>query len=427
LEASIVNSIFKEYDIRGKIGKELNRETAYELGRLFAKKSIIIAKDSRSSSIELLEAFKQGLLDSGSDIIELKDVSSSPLLYFSHLELQTIGAVMITGSHNPLEYNGFKFMLNGEPLYGEDLKKILNNKTSDGTGRSIIADSHPFYVQSLLKAIKITKNFKIAWECNNGGVSSVLPQLNLPGEHLFLNISTDGNFANSPPDPMLDSTLKGIKKSVLDNSCDLGFAFDGDADRLVLIKANGESLTSDQLIYLLALSLKHEKNKKIILDVKSSQILIDTLEEEGFKIILAPGGHSLMKEMIVQEKAILAGEASGHYIINDKKYYALDDALYIALRLIEYLQNNPIKELPLAEFRKEIKISVQHDSKSSIINKIQESSDGLKTLGGVRKTYSDGWWLVRASNTEDYILVKYEANNKSRLEAIEKELKEIIL
>jgi phosphomannomutase len=318
---------FNQYDIRGLVGKELNNETSYRLGRLFALKSVVIAKDARLSSSKLLESFKQGLFDSGSFVIELEGVSSSPLLYFASLYLNTAGAVMITGSHNGLEYNGFKFMKYGKPFYGEELRQILTNQIIDRAGTHIVKNCLEDYTNALLKNINITKEFKIAWECNNSGVALILKQLNLLGEQFLLNPEVDGKFAYLPPDPMVESNLDQIKALVINKSCDFGFAFDGDGDRLRFIKSDGESLTSDQLIYLLALSLKSDQKNKIILDVKSSQILIEALKHEGFEVILASGGHSIMKDKIISENAILAGEASGHFIINDGKYYPLDDAL----------------------------------------------------------------------------------------------------
>ena len=407
------------------VGKELNGEYSYKLARLLNFKSVVLGRDARPSSCELLSAFKQGLLDSGCKVIELVGVASSPLLYFAGLHLKTEAAVMITGSHNPLEYNGFKFMKNGKPFYGDDLRRILENPIIDAIGSYELIDLREEYTKAILKNLNITKKFKIAWECNNSGVGRILKNLEIPGEHLLLNASTDGVFANASPDPLIEKNLAQIQKVIIENKCDFGFAFDGDADRLVMIKANGEILTSDQLIYLLALSLKDDK-KEIILDMKSSQILIEALKQKGFKVIFASGGHSIMKEAIVREDAVLAGEASGHFIINDSKYYPLDDALYVALRIIEYLQNNPIIELPLANIRKEFKIPIKKEDRDNIICKIQLLKDVIPTLGGIRKNYPDAWWLIRASNTESYILVKYEANDERMENKLLQELKEII-
>jgi len=413
---------FNQYDIRGIVGKELTTKAAYQLGRLFALKSVVIAKDSRSSSNDLLIAFSKGLLDSGCIVFELEGVSSSPLLYFASFYLETAGAVMITGSHNPLEYNGFKFMKDGKPFYGEALKQIINNLVIDAVGSHQIIDLRAKYLQTLLKNIQITRKFKIAWECNNSGIAPLLECLSLLGEHLLLNISTDGNFAHTPPDPLLENNLDQIKQVITENKCDFGFAFDGDGDRLVLITSDGKALTSDQLIYLISLSIKNSEKRKVILDMKSSQILVEQLQKDGFEVIMVSGGHSIMKDKIVKEDAILAGEASGHLIINDSKYYPLDDALYIALRLVEYLQNNPIIELQLAFIRREFKIPKSFD----ILEKIKAYNNDVSILNGIRKIYSDGWWLIRASNTENHILIKYEAMSQEAQNKIIKELLEFI-
>lgn len=394
------------------------------MGKRFNSKNIIIAKDGRNSSLSLLNAFTKGLIDSGNKVIEITGISSSPLLYFSAIYLETDFAIMITGSHNNLEYNGFKFMKGNNPFYGKELGSLINNKTKSKIGSCKSLDTRKDYIRKLLHDVQINKGFKIAWECNNSGVGDILKSMNLKGEHLLLNATTDGNFAHIPPDPLIKENLNLIKQVVLEQYCDLGFAFDGDGDRLVMIKPNGENLTSDQLIYLLALSLKKEGGQKIIIiDIKSSQILINELTNLGFEVKLASGGHSIMKEKTIKENAILAGEASGHFIINDSRYYALDDALYIAIRIIEYLQNNKLVYLPLPPIKNEYKIPIAKENKEAFVQNIQSngSKDEL-TLGGIRKNYTDGWWLIRASNTEDYILVKYEALNDRREHLIKAEL-----
>lgn len=397
------------------MGKELNSETTYKLGRLFSHETIIVGRDNRPSSKELLNGFIKGLIDSGCEVLELEGISSSPLLYFAHLYLKTKGAVMITGSHNPLEHNGFKFMLDGKPFYGENLKNIINNPVVEGVGSHRLINLDNEYKEALLKNIKMNNSSKIAWECNNSAIGRFLK---IPGEHFILNSKLDGNFVHLPPDPCIEKNLYQIKEIIADKSCNFGFAFDGDGDRLVFIKGDGGVLSGDQLIYLLALSLKNEKNKKILIDVKASQILINNLKEQGFEVILAPSGHSLMKTRIMEENAIFAGEISGHFVFNDSKFWVIDDALYAAFRLIEYLQDNPIIELPIAPIRKEFKLP-----KNLNLNPQIYSPKGL------RKDYEGGFFLIRASNTEDYILVKYEAMNEKMANLIrldlENSLKEI--
>lgn len=357
----------------------------------------------------------QGLINSGCAVLELEGVCTSPQLYFASSYLKANGAIMITGSHNNLEYNGFKFMLEQKSFYGEELRSIINNLIMQGTGSHNFIKLDNEYAQALTKSINITKNFKIAWECNNSGIAKILKLLKLPGIHLYLNTETDGKFAHELPDPLIEKTLDQIKQIVISEQCDYGFAFDGDGDRLVMLDSKGRVLSGDQLIYLLALSFKNSSNKKILLDVKASNILIEFLEELGFEVILAASGHSLMKTRIVKEKALLALELSGHIIINDSKYLPFDDALYVALRLIEYLQNNPIVFLPLAAFRQEYKIP-----KTLYLNHQIYKPEGL------RKSFNDGFYLIRASNTEDYILVKYEALNQDIFNLIEEEIEKIL-
>ena len=402
----------KEYDIRGLVGKELNFEIAYKLGQLFSHnikhQSVVVAKDNRLHSKILLDGLIQGLLSCGCKVIELEGVSSSPLLYFASLHLKTTGAIMVTGSHNPLEYNGFKFMLDQKSFYGESLKSIVNNPVIAGVGKHIKINLDDEYSRALPK----TRSLKVAWECNNSAVGRILKKL---GENLLLNSELNGNFTHIPPDPCIKKNLKQIKELISKESCDFGFAFDGDGDRLVLIKNDGQALTGDQLIYLLATSLKNHPNKKILIDVKASQILIDTLIADGFEVIIAPSGHSLMKTRIMEENALLAGELSGHFVINDGKFYPVDDALYAALRLLEYLQHNQLIELPLAPIAKEFKIP-----------KVPGLDPQIYKPEGLRKSYDGGFYLIRASNTEDYILVKYEAMNEKLSKIIESELKLIL-
>lgn len=382
---------------------------AYKLGQLFSynAKTIIVAKDNRLSSITLLKSFIQGLVNCGSQVIELEGVSTSPLLYFASNYLKADGAVMITGSHNSLEDNGLKFLLNQKPFYGENLKNIISNKIVYGKGSHHLINLDNEYIKAL--NINSYPRFKIIWECNNCANGRIISKTNLY-KHL-LNIETNGEFSNIPPDPCIEKNLLNIKNIIKQYNADIGFAFDGDGDRLVMIKSNGEMLTGDQLIYLLASSLKNSANKKILIDVKASQILINYLNKQGFEVILAASGHSLMKERIIKENAIFAGESSGHFIFNDGKFFPFDDALHAALRIVDYLQNNPFVELPLAKFKEEYKIAKNNNFPAQVFKP-----------EGLRKSYNDGFWLIRASNTEDYILVKYESETKELAKTIKKEI-----
>lgn len=318
---------------------------------------------------------------------------------------------MVTGSHNPTEYNGFKFMIGEKSFYGDALKSMLDNPIISREGNHRIINLDKEYAAGLMQNISINKYLKVVWECNNSATGKIIKQLKHNGENYILNDTLNGNFTHIPPDPCLNENLFQIKEFIVKEQCDLGFAFDGDGDRLVLIKKDGNSLTGDQLIYLFAQMLKFHPNKKMLIDVKASQILIDKLIAEGFEVIIAPSGHSLMKARIIEENAIFAGELSGHFIINDSLFHPVDDALYAALRLIEYLQNNPLIELPIAPIFKEFKIA-----KTEILPEQVYEAEGL------RKAYEQGFYLVRASNTEDYVLVKYEAMNEDIARVIEKDL-----
>lgn len=386
------------------------------MGKLFSYNTgygkVVIGRDNRTSSEDLQKFFIKGLLESGCEVLELDGVSTSPLLYFASYYLNTNGAVMVTGSHNTLEFNGFKFICNQNSFYGEKLSSILNNPIRKAPGIHKIINLDRIYQEYLLKNANLYIKIKIAWECNNSATGRIISKLKLPGEHILLNQNLMGYFAHHSPDPCIKDNLKHLQETVITNSCDYGFAFDGDGDRLVMIKSNGEILTGDQLIYLIAQSLKQQENKKILIDVKASQILINTLKEEGFEVIIAPSGHSLMKARIIEENAIFAGELSGHFIFNDKKFYPIDDALYAALRIIEYLQSNPLIELPLAPICREYKIA------QNMVKSIEQ----IYQPEGLSIDFDGGFLLVRASNTENYILVKYEAMNTKIQKNIEQKL-----
>lgn len=385
------------------------------MGKLFSYNvgygKVVIGRDNRASSKDLQDFFTKGLLESGCEVLEMEGVSTSPLLYFASYYLSTDGSVMVTGSHNPLEFNGFKFMCNQASFYGEELSSILNNPIKNAQGTHRIINLDQIYQEYLLRNGLHTE-MKIAWECNNSANGRIITQLNLPGEHILLNQNLDGTFYHLQPDPCIKDNLKQLQETVVTKSCNYGFAFDGDGDRLVMIKSNGEILTGDQLIYLMAQSLKQQKNKKILIDVKASSILIKALKAEGFEVIIAPSGHSLMKARIIEEDAVFAGELSGHFIFNDTKFYPFDDALYAALRIIECLQNNYFLELPLAPIRMEYKVP-----KANI-----KHMEQIYQPEGLRIDFDGGFLLVRASNTEDYILVKYEAMDSKTQKDIEQEL-----
>lgn len=376
----------------------------------------------------LIEAYKLGLIGSGNQVIEIKGVATSPLLYFASLYYKTHMASMITGSHTHVDYNGFKMMRDGKALYGEELKSIINeSRIARPKGDLSFIDCKKEYIAEITKHINIKSCPKIAWDCNNSALAFLLKEIPITKDHLMINVSTNG-FANNPPDPLIEKNLVKLVNLVKEEKCKFGLAVDGDADRLVLVTEKGKILTSDQLTYLLALMLKEQHSSaQIIVDVKASSILIQALRDLGFKGIMASGSHSIMKQKIIEENAILAAETSGHFIINDGKFYPIDDALYIALRLIEYLQYKPLQELPLAKFRKEIKIPMKKSLKYDFISKLNiDPKKVYKTLGGIRKEFDNGWWLVRASNSEDYVLIKYEAFTEQEKQAIEKELLENI-
>lgn len=455
-------SILRAYDIRGIIGETLKAEDAYNIGRAFAvflnnegKNKVAIGYDGRLSSPELKDSLTKGLTDSGINVIEI-GLCPTPMLYFSVYHLKLNAGIMITGSHNPANHNGFKFMLEDRPFFGDDIFKLgevaAKGEFIDGKGKTEQVEIMDNYVNRLSddcdleseselldeldKFLENEKEWlKISWDIGNGATGGVVQKLTkkIKAKHFLLFEEIDGNFPNHHPDPTVEKNLLDLRKSVLENGCDLGVAFDGDGDRVGVIDDKGEILWGDQLMCLFARDVLEEyPGSTIIADVKASQILFDEITKAGGKPLMWKTGHSLIKSKMKETKATLAGEMSGHIFFADH-YYGFDDGIYAAIRIINIILKSG---KPLSEIRKdfprsfstaEIRIDCDEDKKFTIIETIKKQlkseSFAFNDIDGIRINNADGWWLLRASNTGAVLVARCESLSIAGLSALKKDLR----
>ncbi len=445
--------ILREYDIRGVFNKTLNTNTAYTLGRIFGeivnnksqyrKNSIVVGYDGRLTSPQLHKALCEGLKDSGI-IVKSIGVGPTPMTYFAHHYLSSSAAIMVTGSHNPPEYNGFKMVLDYHSFYAENIQKLFemskkeNPKSHGGVINNLDITSE--YVERNLKNFSLGKKLRIAWDIGNGSVGSIIKKLLKKitnAEHFLINEKVDGNFPNHHPDPTVPKNLEQLTKHVLENNCDVGLAFDGDGDRLGVIDNMGEIVWADQYMILLSkeIALKYE-NPKIIMDVKCSKVFFDEVKKIGCDPIMYKTGHSPIKEKMKELKSPLSGEMSGHVCYSDD-FYGYDDAVYVALRLVKLLSNENvslnklISVYPKTFSTPEVRIDVDEKRKFKIVEEIKarmKNFEGqLISIDGIRVENKLGWFLIRASNTQNQLTCRAEAlkneDLKDFINLIEEQLK----
>jgi phosphomannomutase len=436
-------SIFRAYDIRGNASKNLSEETAYNIGYYFAKiniktsnNRIVVGYDGRLSSPCLYEALTSGLIDAGAEVFSVGLVAT-PILYFADKKLYPAGSIMVTGSHNPKEDNGFKMIADGKSFFGSDIQKLYTEITSAPQKYKKIAnkkiysvDVKPFYIDLIIKGMKIKENMKVIWDPGNGAACSVLNKLidKLPNKNLIINSEIDGNFPNHHPDPTIPENLMQLKQEVISEEADLGIAFDGDADRIGVVTKSGMIIFGDQLLCVYAQELLARKPGSIIIaDVKASKTMFDYINSIGGKALMWKTGHSLIKEKMKETSAEIAGEMSGHIFFNDS-YLGYDDGIYAAVRLLHVLNilekdlDELINNLPQAYNTPEIRIDVDDEKKFQIVEnlKIKLEKAGVKysSIDGIRCDTDNGWWLIRASNTQPALIARCEANSQSELEKI---------
>lgn len=429
----------REYDIRGVVGRTLGTADAEAIGRGFATcvrraggTRVVVGYDGRTSSPELETALLAGLTAAGVDVVRI-GMGPTPMLYYAEATLEVDGGIQITGSHNPAEYNGFKMVLQHRPFFGQDIQKLgrmaAEGDWETGSGTVTNYDIVDAYVDRLMVGYA-GGAYRIGWDAGNGAAGPIVEKLVklLPGEHFTLFTDVDGNFPNHHPDPTEEKNLADLKRLVADNNLDFGLAFDGDGDRIGAIDGQGRVIWGDQLLSILAVPvLKEEPGATIIADVKASQMLYDRIAELGGEPVMWKTGHSLIKTKMKETGAPLAGEMSGH-IFFAHDYYGFDDALYAAVRLIRavHMIGQSMTEIrgamPALINTPEMRFQVDETRKFAVVDEVLDRLEGdgaeVDRTDGARVTTPDGWWLLRASNTQDVLVARAESSSEAGLERL---------
>ncbi len=434
--------VLREYDIRGVVDKNITENTAYTIGRVFGhvvyeklkSNNISLGYDGRLTSPKLFKALSLGLRDSGAKVYSI-GICPTPMLYFADYHLKTDAAIMITGSHNPSEYNGFKMVLNKHSFFSENIQKfqsiVQNTKleTKDGSIEEFnIIDA---YIERILKNISIKNKLKISWDIGNGAMGVIIDRLisNLKNtENILLNKDVDGNFPNHHPDPTVPKNMEQLIASVKKNKCDIGLAFDGDGDRLGVIDNKGNIVWADQYMLVLCSEIVNlYKNPKVIMDVKCSKVFFDEAKKIGCEPLMERTGHSPIKEKMKEIKSPLSGEMSGHVCYGDD-FYGYDDAMYVGLRLLRILSNEKLKlneiinKYPKTFSTPETRFDVDETKKFKIIDDIKERLKGFKEniidIDGIRVESEEGWFLMRASNTQNQLTCRVESTSEDGLKKL---------
>ncbi len=430
-------TILREYDIRGVVGKTLGAADARAIGRGFARilregggRRVAVAYDGRLSSPELESALVCGLAESGVEVVRV-GLGPTPMLYFAAFTLDVDGGIMITGSHNPADYNGFKMVIQKKSFFGPDIQRLGKIAAAGdfvaGAGAVTVHSVFDVYVARLLQDYDGARPLKVAWDAGNGATGDALVSLTagLPGEHILLNQTIDGTFPAHHPDPTEPKNLVQLQAAVAAHRCDLGIAFDGDGDRIGVVDGQGRILWGDQLMVLLAEDvIKTRPGATIIADVKASQVLFDEIARMGGTPLMWRTGHSLIKTKMAETGAPLAGEMSGHIFFGDR-YYGYDDALYAAVRVLGILARGTTSlaalrdRLPEVVNTPELRFPCSDTRKFAVVDEVRDRlrKDGadMSDIDGVRVRTRDGWWLLRASNTQDVLVARAEAGDQAGL------------
>jgi phosphomannomutase len=430
-------TILREYDIRGVIDETLRAADARAIGRSYGSilaaeggRSAAVGYDGRLSSPMLEAALVEGLTAAGIDVVRI-GLGPTPMLYFATTTLGVDGGVMITGSHNPPNYNGFKMMLGKKSFFGENIQRLgqiaAKGEWRSGAGSESSVSVEADYLDRLLTDYDGTRDLTVVWDAGNGATGDVMVKLTrrLPGRHILLNETIDGTFPAHHPDPTEPHNLVQLQAAVAEHKADLGIAFDGDGDRIGVIDGKGNILWGDQLMVLLARDvLRTHPGATIIADVKASQVLFDEIAAMGGAPLMWRTGHSLIKTKMLETGAPLAGEMSGHIFFADR-YYGYDDALYAAVRLLGIAgrSDRSLAEmraaLPVVMNTPELRFPCADTRKFAVIEEVRTrlaaSGDDVSAIDGVRVKTKDGWWLLRASNTQDVLVARAEAKTPDGL------------
>jgi phosphomannomutase/phosphoglucomutase len=435
-------TIFREYDIRGIAETDLTNDNVYQFARGAAtyynskgdkENRIILGRDVRISSSRIADALQKGLNDSGYDVIDIGEVPT-PLLYFALFHFNVGKGIMITASHNPKEFNGFKVCHNKSTIYGNEIQRlrdmINDGKFVSGKGNVIKLDIIPAYIDYVLGQIKIKNGLKLAIDTGNGTCGLIIEKImkRIKADFYILYKEPDGNFPNHLPDPTVVKYITELIETVKNDGYDCGIGFDGDGDRIGVLDENGEIIWGDVLLAIYAEKILQKlPGAKIIFEVKCSKGLIERIEALGGIPLMYKTGHSLIKAKMKTEHSPLAGEMSGHIFFADQ-YYGFDDAIYAALRLMEMLSDgvklsNLAARVPKYFATPEMRIETTDEEKFKIVDALKadfKKSYKVIDIDGVRVDFSDGWGLIRPSNTQPVLVLRFEAKTPERLEEIKK-------
>ena len=440
-------TILREYDIRGIIGETLEADDARAIGRSFGTmmmraggRTVAVGYDGRVSSPILESALVEGLTASGCNVVTI-GMGPTPMLYYAEASREEVdGGIEITGSHNPANYNGFKMVFQGRPFFGQDIQDLgamaASGDWDDGAGEVTDLPILDDYIDRLMQALEgidqtALSSLRIGWDAGNGAAGPALEKLvaRLPGEHHVLFTEVDGNFPNHHPDPTVEANLADLRALVAEKNLDFGVAFDGDGDRIGAIDGQGRVIWGDQLLMIYAEDLLGRlPNATVIADVKASRALFDRVSELGGKPVMWKTGHSLIKSKMKETGAPLAGEMSGHVFFADT-YYGYDDALYAGLRLMAASANlgrsitqirgamKPMVNTPEMRFQvdESRKFAAIDEVKSRLADNPAPGVTDVNSTDGVRVTTDDGWWLLRASNTQDVLVARAESDDEAGL------------
>lgn len=437
--------IFREYDVRGIVDKDLTDGVVKLLGKAFGThiqrqggKKVSVGGDVRLSTERFKKTLISGLTTTGVDVVDI-GVVPTPVQYFSLLKLNVDGGVMITGSHNPPEFNGFKMAVGQASIYGEEIQKLYKIIEADefltGKGKVEKVDLIPEYIEDIKNRTRLEGSIKAVVDCGNGAASLVAEKLmrQLGVDAYFMYCEPDGHFPNHHPDPTVEENIAELREQVLNLKADLGVAYDGDADRLGVIDDTGNIIWGDRLLIMFSRDvLKEQKGQKIIFEVKCSQALPEAIEAAGGEPIMWKTGHSLLKKKMKETGATLGGEMSGHLFFADR-YHGFDDAIYASARLMELLSRTGKKisqllaDVPEYHTTPEMRVETASDEEKFKIAKkaAQYFKENYEVIDvdGVRILFGDGWGLVRASNTQPVLVLRFEAKTEKRLQ----EIKELVI
>ena len=432
----ISKSIFREYDIRGIYPDQINEEVVYKIANAISVKclnegisEICIARDGRLSGEKLLFALENSLSKNGIDVINT-GMATTPLLYFAAKKSKCKSGVMITGSHNPKNYNGIKLIINDKPVSGTEIYNLIDkvHKASERKGKITFRDFKEEYISEIKKNIVINEKPKVVIDCGNGASGCIAPKLysELGCNVINLYTEVDGNFPNHHPDPGKPENLTDLIEKVKETNADIGLAFDGDGDRVGLVTDSGEIVYPDKILMMICKDILSSNKGKIIFDVKCTDSLPKLIEENGGTPLMYPTGHFNIKNGIKEHNPLLAGEMSGHIFFNDK-WYGFDDGVYSGARIIELKSktkksvSNLNKELPILFSTPELNIEVSDEKKFEIVKKFVANCTlkGEKiSIDGLRINFDNGWGLLRASNTTPMLVMRFEGNTEENLISI---------